>query len=303
MGAEKLELNTLPEVSQEKGLRELSQEYFGIKGLTEWAAHVETSLDKFNTVRNIKGFITFFQGNHSDLMAYYEIYKVPNARAIFKQDYPIYLEIKKHFGLKVAFQCLNYHFQDIAEAYRDVKEKLREGEFKVYVKGIKKLLESKAYAHVNKGQMIHNSFQVRSKSLETAVARESELRVDDRLAEMEANFKSDIFKLLIPKTQGDLADIGNAQRHCVGTIAMKYHERVNSGQSIIFAMYKEKLSDGFCVELDAFGEMIQAHGFGNRDLTSMELLELGRTMGDIFNSKSIVNTDLAWLASNITEGV
>ena len=49
------------------------------------------------------------------------------------------------------------------------------------------------------------------------------------------------------------------------------------------AMYKEKLSDGFCVELDAFGEIIQAHGFGNRDLTNGELLELGHAVHDIFD--------------------
>lgn len=69
------------------------------------------------------------------------------------------------------------------------------------------------------------------------------------------------YQILVPQTERDLRAIGNAQNHCVGTKGMGYAQKVKHGQVWIFAVYKQGLGDGLCVEMDRHtGQVLQAQG-------------------------------------------
>jgi hypothetical protein len=263
-----------------------SKVLFGVKTLTHLVGIDAADRDRV---------VAFFGSNHSDLVAW-----ASHAKARYNIDFyavpehrKVYQAMIKALGLPTAVRLTQSRdFADIATGWQFVNaDKRRLARFRRDIMAALKQFPAAAHA-----VMIHDYFVEAMKRAErparTRTPRPKAVPIPEvtlpvpELPEIQAEG----FKILVPKDAADLRKIGNAQNHCVGTAGMGYANKILKDQVWIFAVYRENLSDGVCVEVAQGGwadmdpgEILQAQGRLRREPTAAEMAVIQTVVKHLVN--------------------
>ncbi len=265
-----------PELEGCASATEASRVLFGVKTMTHLLGmHVNMRRD----------LLAFFAGNQSDMVAWAGCIKAKDVRGLYLSSFEpspehrkAYKALVKRFGLTLAARLtLSRDFADTVRGLAFVDaDKARKARFETDI-----ALAFSRFPAPMHGRMIHDLCSDAMASAERSAARVARPAAEPTLPAFDSipdtvQVGGETFKVLVPRTAGDLRRIGNAQNHCVGRAAMGYGDRIKAGRICIFAVYQKSLKDGICVELNLqWGGMTrhnieQAQGRLHRNPTTLE---------------------------------